>query len=46
MPYVISYDIGTSNVKTCLFHIGDTITPVVDVQQGYGLYVLYNGGVE
>lgn len=46
MPHVISYDIGTTGVKTCLFHIGATVSLLAGAQRGYGLYVLENGGVE
>jgi xylulokinase len=46
MTFVIAYDIGTTGVKTCLFRIGDEISLVSSAQQGYGLYVLENGGVE
>ena len=44
--YVLSYDIGTTGVKTCLFEVADTIRMETSAQQGYGLYVLENGGVE
>lgn len=46
MTYIIAYDIGTTGVKTCLFRIDGTISLVAGAQQGYGLYVLENGGVE
>ena len=46
MAYVIAYDVGTTGVKTCLFHIDREITLVSSAQHGYGLYVLDNGGVE
>ncbi len=46
MAYVIAYDIGTTGVKTCLFHIGEKISLVADAQQGYALHILNNGGVE
>lgn len=46
MAYTIAYDIGTTGVKTCLFHIGEDISLIASAQQGYGLYVLDNGGVE
>ena len=46
MKYVIAYDIGTTGVKTCLFAIDKTITLLTSAHQGYGLYLLDNGGAE
>ncbi len=46
MKYVIAYDIGTTGVKTCLFGIDKTITLITSAHQGYGLYLLDNGGAE
>ena len=46
MTYVLAYDVGTTGVKTCLFGIGESISLVASTQQGYGLYVLENGGAE
>lgn len=46
MAYVLAYDIGTTGVKTCLFQIEENISLVASAQQGYGLYILDNGGVE
>jgi len=46
MDYAISYDIGTTGVKTCLFSLDKSITLVASANKGYGLYVLDNGGVE
>lgn len=43
---VISYDIGTTGVKTCLFEIGETISLICGEYADYNLYVLDNGGVE
>ena len=45
-PYVLSYDIGTTGVKTCLFEIGETIRLIDASSAGYGLYILENGGAE
>ncbi len=45
---VIAYDIGTTGLKTCMFHISDTESVQLidgDVEQ-YELHVLENGGVE
>ncbi len=44
--YAISYDIGTTGVKTCIFQLGDTIKLVSDASAGYKLYVLPDGGAE
>ena len=46
MLYVISYDFGTTGVKTCLFRIGETIELLESAYGGYGLYILENGGAE
>lgn len=44
--YVISYDIGTTGNKTCLFEISDSIRLIESSMVEYGLRVLENGGVE
>lgn len=46
MAYAIAYDVGTTAVKTCLFRLDEKITLLASAQQGYGLYVRENGGVE
>lgn len=46
MTYAISYDIGTTGVKTCLFGIDEKIELISAAHQGYGLYMVGNGGVE
>ena len=43
---VITYDVGTTGVKTCLFEIGKTIKMLSSTMQGYSLKVLDNEGVE
>lgn len=43
---VLSYDIGTTGVKTCLFNIGKSIELMSFAAAGYNLYVLPNGGAE
>lgn len=43
---VLSYDIGTTGIKTCIFEIGETIELVSFSSAGYSLYVLPNGGAE
>ncbi len=44
--YVLSYDIGTTGVKTCLFEIDQTIKMIDSASCGYKLYILDNGGAE
>ena len=44
--YVIVYDFGTSNVKTCLFRIDSEVNIVAHAAASYGLYILDNGGAE
>ena len=46
MTYVLAYDIGTTGVKTCLFEIGSTITLLAGDSEGYGLYIMKDGGAE
>lgn len=46
MNYVISYDVGTTGIKTCLFEIGKQIKLVDSAMEGYGLYVYDDGGAE
>ncbi|MCQ2792634.1 MAG: FGGY-family carbohydrate kinase, partial [Bacilli bacterium] len=46
MKYVISYDIGTTGIKTCLFKLDKEIELVADASNGYPLFTLPNGGAE
>ncbi|GAB1476863.1 xylulokinase [Bacillota bacterium] len=46
MTYVIAYDIGTTGVKTCLFGFEEGIVLKASAHQGYGLYIMENGGAE
>ena len=46
MKYAMTFDIGTTGVKTCVFGIGDTIRLLGAASQGYGLYVFPDGGAE
>lgn len=46
MTYVLAYDIGTTGVKTCLFSLEGQISLLASTQEGYGLYLLENGGAE
>lgn len=48
--YVITYDIGTTGIKTCLIEISETMKILGSATAGYGLYVDdetgYKGGAE
>lgn len=44
--YVISYDIGTTGVKTCIFEIDKTINLLGAAMEGYNLYIMPDGGAE
>lgn len=44
--FVISYDVGTTGIKTCLFEISDTIRLVASAMEGYKLYMSDKGGAE
>ena len=44
--YILIYDVGTSNVKTCLFEIDSQIRLVTSATAGYGLYISDDGGAE
>ena len=44
--YVIAYDVGTTGVKTCLFDIDGGVRLLAGEHEGYGLYILPNGGAE
>ena len=44
--YVISYDIGTTGVKTCIFEIEKEIKLVSAAMEGYQLYIFPDGGAE
>ncbi|MBQ6662648.1 MAG: FGGY-family carbohydrate kinase [Firmicutes bacterium] len=44
--YVLSYDIGTTGVKTCLFAVDETIREIDAASCGYPLYILPDGGAE
>ena len=46
MTYVLADDIGTTGVKTCLFEIGSSITLLAGDSEGYGLYIMEDGGAE
>ena len=44
--YVMTFDIGTTGVKTCVFGISDAIKLLGAASAGYGLYVFPDGGAE
>lgn len=46
MAYILSYDIGTSGVKTCLFKVDGSIVLLAGASCSYPLYVLPDGGAE
>ena len=46
MKYIITYDIGTTGVKTCLFQLNEKIELISSESENYPLYVLENGGAE
>ena len=46
MKYAITFDIGTTGVKTCVFEISDTIKLLGSASKGYPLYVFPDGGAE
>ncbi|MEI6577869.1 MAG: FGGY-family carbohydrate kinase [Eubacteriales bacterium] len=43
---VITYDIGTTGVKTCLFEISSTVKLLAASMEGYKLYVFPDGSAE
>jgi len=43
---VITYDIGTTGVKTCLFEISSKVKLLAASMEGYKLYVFPDGGAE
>ena len=46
MKYAITFDIGTTGDKTCVFEISDTIRLLGSASHGYALYVYPDGGAE
>lgn len=44
--YAITYDIGTTGVKSCVFALSDHVEILGYASAGYNLYVLPDGGVE
>ena len=43
---VLTYDVGTTGIKSCLFAIDDEIALIDSEMAGYDLYILENGGAE
>ncbi len=46
MGYIISYDVGTTGVKTCLFSIENEVKLIAGEYGTYELYILEDGGAE
>ena len=46
MAKILSYDIGTTGVKTCLYSVGDAIKLIGAASEGYELYTFPDGGAE
>ncbi len=46
MKHVMTFDIGTTGVKTCVFGIDDSIRLLGAASAGYNLYVFPDGGAE
>ena len=46
MAFILTYDIGTTGVKTCLFEVDKTIRLLESTSAGYPLYILEGGGAE
>lgn len=46
MTLALTFDVGTTGVKTCLFRITDTIEEIASRSEGYAISVLPGGGVE
>ncbi|MBR1811235.1 MAG: FGGY-family carbohydrate kinase [Clostridia bacterium] len=44
--YAITYDIGTTGVKCCVFALSDKVEILGFASAGYGLYVMPDGGAE
>lgn len=44
--YVITYDVGTTGIKTCIFEVTDSIKLIASAMEGYSLYIEENGGAE
>lgn len=44
--YVITYDVGTTGIKTCIYEISKSIKLIASTLEGYELYIEENGGAE
>ncbi len=44
--YILSYDVGTTGVKTCLFSVEETLVLVASSLCGYPLFISEGGGAE
>ena len=46
MAKILSYDIGTTGVKTCLYSVDEKIDLIGAASEGYELYTFPDGGAE
>lgn len=44
--FVITYDVGTSGIKTCIFEIDNSIKLISSAVEGYNLFIEDDGGAE
>lgn len=44
--FVLTYDVGTTAIKTCLYELKETIQLVASQSEGYGLYFKEKSGIE
>ncbi len=44
--YVMTYDVGTTGIKTCIYEITDSARLIASTVEGYSLYIEDNGGAE
>lgn len=46
VTHVLTYDVGTTGCKTCIYRIGEALTKVDSVVAEYPLYITEDGGAE
>ncbi|NCA91638.1 carbohydrate kinase [bacterium] len=44
--YILTYDVGTTGIKTCLFELNEKIKLIQSATYGYKLYTYEDGGAE
>ncbi len=44
--YILTYDVGTTGIKTCLFQLKEKIKLIKSATSGYKLYTFEDGGAE